>query len=110
MATMFFDAWNSTLPTFEAMFGENWIFNGVSYPAMAIDVQTSRTIVMKGGELEETSVTIFVRNEVFTSSGLTEDQTITVRGTDFTVLELHKEGDDCTTMICGPAQIDVWGK
>lgn len=110
MASEFFDAWNATLPAFEAMFGEEFIFNGTGYPAIAIDTQTSQTQTMKGGTIEQVAVTVYVRTEIFNSSGVGHDQTITIRGTDFAVLEIHKEGDECVTMVCGPTQIDVWGK
>lgn len=110
MATEFFDAWNATLLAFEAMFGESWKFNNVDYPAIAIDLQTNQTRVMKGGTYEETHVTVYVRTEIFTSSGVGQDQTVTIRGQDFAVLEIHKEGDECVMMICGPVQIDVWAK
>lgn len=110
MATEFFNAWNATLPAFEAIFGESWKFNNVDYPAIAIDVQTSQTQVMKGGSYDAVSVTIYVRTEIFDSSGIKQDEIVTVRGKDFAVLQLHKEGDECVTMICGPTQIDVWAK
>lgn len=110
MASEFLDAWNATLPAFESMFGETWNFNGTDYPAIAIYRQTSLTRVMKGGSIDEVSCTIYVRTDIFNSSGIAQDQTITVRGDYFAVLEIQLEGDECVTMVCGPAQVDVWAR
>lgn len=110
MATEFFDVWNATLPAFEAMFTEDWIYNGNTYPAISIDRGVKLTKVMKGGEFQDVSVTIYVRSDVFASSGVVQDATITARGQDFAILELQYEGDECVIMVCGPAQVDVWGK
>lgn len=110
MATEFFGAWNATLPAFEAMFGETWTFNGTDYPAIAIDKQSNMSRVMKGGSFEDVTTTIYIRTEIFTSSNVKQDDTITARGQDFAILEIQQEGDECMILICGSPQIDVWGK
>ena len=110
MVTDFFTAWNSTLPDFEAEFGEDWTFNGVAYPAIAVDKQVNMTRVMKGGTYEDVTVTVYIRTDIFNSSGVAQDQTVTIRGQDFAVLQIEQEGDECRILICGSPQIDVWGK
>ena len=106
----FFDNFNSALLEMEAEFGETWIYNGVSYPAIAIDHEADTTKVMKGGSYQDVNTTIYVRKSVFESSGVKQDYTITARGQDFSILAIEQEGDDCRTLICGSPQIDVWGK
>jgi hypothetical protein len=108
MATEFFDSFNAVLPEMEAAFTEDWIFNDVTYPAIAIDHEADSTRVMKGGVYQDVNTTIYVRKAVFDSSGVSQDDIITARGQDFTVLVIEQEGDDCRTLICGSPQIDVW--
>lgn len=106
----FFDTFNATLPDMEAEFGESWFFEGTEYPAIAIDHEADTTKVMRGGSFQDVTTTIYVRKSVFDSSGVEQDDTITARGQDFTVIAIEQEGDDCRTLICGSPQIDVWGK
>lgn len=106
----FFDTFNAVLPDMESEFGESWIFNGTTYPAIAIDHETDTTKVMKGGTFEDVTTTIYVRLAVFNSSGVKQDDIITARGQDFSVLAIEQEGDDCRTLICGSPQVDVWGR
>lgn len=94
----------------EAEFGESWFLNGVEWPAIAIDHETDSTKVMKGGSFQDVTTTIYVRLDVFTNSGVKQDDTITARGQDFSVLAIEQEGDDCRTLVCGSPQLDVWGK
>lgn len=106
----FFDTFNAVLPDMEDQFGESWIFNGVTYPAIAIDHESDTTKVMKGGSFQDVTTTIYVRLDVFTASGVSMDDTITARGQDFAILAIEQEGDDCRNLVCGSPQIDVWGK
>src|SRR6185436_20085103 len=108
MATEFFDAFNGALPSMEAAFTEDWIFKGVTYPAIAIDHESDSTRDMKGGVYQDVNTTIYVRKEVFDLSAVAQDDIITARGQDFTVLTIEQEGDDCRTLICSSPQIDVW--
>lgn len=106
----FFDSFNAALVDMEAVFTETWTFNSVDYPAIAIDHEADTTRVMKGGVYQDVNTTIYVRKAVFDSSGVKQDDMITARGQDFTVLAIEQEGDDCRTIICGSPQIDVWGR
>jgi len=106
----FFDTFNAALPDFEAVFGENWIRNGVTYPAIAIDHESQSDKTIKGGEFQDVTTTIYVRLAVFNSSGVETGDTVTARGQDFAVVTIEQEGDDCRVLVCGSPQIDVWGK
>lgn len=106
----FLDAFNATLPDFETMFGELWVFKGITYPAIAIDQDLNSTRVMKGGSYDEVKTTIYVRTEVFDASGIKQDDTLTARGQDFSILEIQGDGDQCVIVMCGSPQIDVWGR
>lgn len=110
MAGSFFASFNATLPDLEASFTEDWIFNGVTYPAIAINDLHDSTIMMKGGGYDESMVSLFVRLEIFIQSGVKEDDVITVRGKDMAVQTVESQGDACKELTCGPLQIDVWGK
>ena len=104
----FFDSFNSSLPEMESDFGENWVLNSGTFPAIAIDNLAVGSKVMLGGQLIDAHTMIFVRLDVFTGSGVKKGDIVTARGTDLTVLEIDSDGDDSRTLVCGPAQIDVW--
>jgi hypothetical protein len=108
MGSPFLDAFNAVLPDLEAQFTEDWIFKGVTYPAIAIDRESDSSRQMKGGELDISTVTLYVRLEVFIQAGCKEGDIITVRGKDFSVLTIDNDGDAAKEMVCGPVQIDVW--
>lgn len=107
-ANPFFDAFNAVLPDMEAQFTENWIFNGVTYPAIAVDVIEGFTETMKGGQIDTSGVKMWVRLSVFQSSGVQEDQTINVRGRDFLLYSISDSGDDSKEFDCRSPQIGVW--
>jgi hypothetical protein len=108
MAGYFFDSFNATLIDLEASFSEDWIRDGVTYPAIAINDLVGQTIMMKGGNFQKADVSIFVRDEVITQSGAAEGDIITARGQEFAILQITSQGDACKELTCGPAQIDVW--
>ena len=108
MAGEFFTSFNAVLPSMEAMFGEEWIHDGITYPAIAIDHETDSTKVMKGGSYQDVTTTIYVRKSVFLASGVKQDDNITARGQDFCVLQFDHDGDDSVTMLCASPQVDVW--
>jgi hypothetical protein len=110
MASPFLDSFNSALPDLEASFTEDWSFQGTTYPAIAIDHEVDSSKQMKGGEIDLGDVTIFVRMEVFLSAGLQEGDIVTARGRDFAVMAIDKDGDAAVALVCGSAQIDVWGR
>jgi hypothetical protein len=110
MAGTFFDSFNAALVDLEASFSEDWILKGVTYPAIAVNDLHDSTIRMTGGGLDESTVTVFVRDAVVQQSGVKEDDIIFVRGKELCVLSIESQGDACKELTCGPAQIDVWEK
>lgn len=104
----FFDSLNAALPEMESNFTEDWILNNSSYPAIAIDKLAVGSKVMRGGNLIDANTVIFIRLDIFNGSQVKKGNKITVRGTDLTVLEIDSDGDDSRSLICGPAQIDIW--
>jgi hypothetical protein len=107
-ANPFFDSFNAALPAMEAQFTENWIYNGNTYPAIAVDVIEGFTEQMKGGVIDTSGVKMWVRLEVFLASGVQEDQLINVRGRDFLLFSVSDAGDDAREFDCRSPQIDVW--
>ncbi len=110
MAGTFFDSFNAALVDLEASFSEDWIMNGVTYPSIAINELHDSTIQMKGGEYDESTVSIFVRDEIVLQSGVVEGSVLTARGKELLVHSIESQGDACKELTCGPAQIDVWEK
>jgi hypothetical protein len=110
MAGSFFDSFNTALVDLEASFSEDWILNGVTYPAIAINDLADMTIQMKGGGYDTSEVTIFVRLEIFTQSGVKEGDIVTARGKELAVHTIGSQGDACRELTCGPAQIDVFSR
>jgi hypothetical protein len=110
MAGAFFDSFNAALIDLEASFTEPWIYNGTTYPAIAINDLHDSTIRMTGGDYDESTVTIFVRLEIFNQSGVFEGSEISARGKNLLVHSIESQGDACKELTCGPAQIDVWEK
>lgn len=108
MSTEFFDAFNAALPDMEANFQEDWVFNGNTYPAIAIDHEVVSSKVMMGGKHIEATTQVFVREAVFISSGVQKGSTITARSQNYTILSIERDGDDSRTLILGSPQIDVW--
>jgi len=110
MAGYFFDSFNATLPDLEASFSEDWIFKGVTYPAIAVNDLHDATIRMTGGEFDESTVAIYVRDAIIQQSGVKEGSVLTARGEELLVHSIESQGDACKELTCGPAQIDVWGR
>lgn len=110
MAGSFFDSFNAALPDLEASFSEDWSFRGVTYPSIAINDLHDETQRMTGGDYDMSTVTIFVRLEVFQQSGVLEGSVIRARDKDMLVHSIESQGDACKELTCGPAQIDVWEK
>lgn len=104
----FFDAFNGAIPELEASFGEKWTFNGATFPAIAIDKLTVADKAARGGKFVDATTQIFVREKVFTSSGVMKGELISARGQEFSVIEVDQEGDASRILICGPPGIDVW--
>jgi hypothetical protein len=92
----------------EANFQEYWTFNGNTYPAIAIDHEVVSSKVMMGGQYIEASTQVFVREEVFVSSGVQKGNTITARSQNFTVLSTEQEGDASRILVLGSPQLDIW--
>jgi hypothetical protein len=110
MAGSFFDSFNAALPALEASFSEDWSVNGATYPAIAINDLHDSTIQMKGGQYDESTISIFVRLEVFNQSGVKEGDVVMARGKEFAVHSIESQGDASRELTCAPAQIDVWEK
>ena len=108
MGSPFLDAFNAVLPDLETQFTEDWSYNGVTYPAIAIDREVDSSRQMRGGELDASTITIYIRLEVFQQSGVKEGATVTARGKDFSILSVDNDGDAAKELVCGPVQIDVW--
>jgi len=108
VAGLFFDSFNAVLPDFEASFGEPWSFKGATYPAIAISRLVDSSKEMKGGTLDVSTVSIYVRLSVFNQAGCDEGDIVSARGKDFIILSVDSEGDDSRELVCGPYQIDVW--
>jgi hypothetical protein len=108
MGSPFLDSFNAALPDLEAQFTEDWIFKGVTYPAIAIDREVDASRQMKGGEFDESTISIYVRLAVFLQAGCNEGDIVSARGKDFAILSIDNDGDDSRELVCGPAQIDVW--
>jgi len=108
VAGLFFDAFNSVLPDLEISFGEPWSFKGATYPAIAIDRSVDSSKEMKGGNLDVSTTSIYVRLSVFNQAGCKEGDIVSCRGKDFAILSIDSEGDDSRELVCGPYQIDVW--
>lgn len=108
MAGYALDEFNQVLPDMEAAFTEDWTFGSSTFPAISIDRSKDGHKVMSGGELQDTSTEIFIREDVFQSSGVQKGSIIGARGMRLSVLEVAQDGDASRTLICGPAQIDVW--
>jgi hypothetical protein len=108
VASPFLDAFNAVLPDMEAQFTEDWIFNGVTYPAIAIDHEVDSSKQMKGGELDQSTITIHIRLEVFQQAGCKEGSTVTARGKDFAIISVDNDGEAAKELVCGPVQLDVW--
>ena len=104
----FFDSFNGSLPEMESEFGEDWVLNGSTFPAIAIDKLSVGSKVMHGGQLVDANVAIFVRFDIFNGSGVKKGDVVTAREQDVIVLQVESDGDDSRTLICGPS-IDVWG-
>lgn len=104
----FFDSFNGALPDMESNFSEKWTYNGSTFPAIAIDKLTVADKAARGGKFIEATTQIFVREKVFTASGVSKSAIISARGQDFSIIEIDQEGDASRTLICGPAGIDVW--
>lgn len=92
----------------EASFGEDWVFKGVTYPAIAIDREVDSSREMKGGNYDMSTTSIYIRMEIFLEAGCREGDVVSARGKDFAILSLDSEGDGAMELVCGPAQIDVW--
>ncbi len=99
---------NSVLPEMASAFTEDWILGDVTWPAIAIEKLTVGSKVMKGGQLIDANTVIFVSQDVFTSSGVQKGNIVTARGIELAVLEIDQDGDDSRSLVCGPAQIDVF--
>jgi hypothetical protein len=110
MAGSFFESFNAGLVDLEASFSEDWILNGVTYPAIAINDLEASTIMMKGGQYVQVSVSIFVRDEIFQQSGAKEGDVVIVRGNEMCIFTVTSQGDACKELTCGPAQIDVFSR
>jgi hypothetical protein len=110
MAGSFFDSFNAALVDLESSFSEDWTFEGGAYPAIAINDLSDSTVRMTGGDFSESTVTLFVRDEIVQQSGVFEGAEITARGKSFTVHSIESQGDACKELTCGPSQIDVWGR
>ncbi len=108
MAGSFFESFNAALVDLEASFSEDWILKGAAYPAIAINDLHDGTIRMTGGQFDESTVTIFVRDSIIQQSGVLEGDIITARGKQLLVHSIESQGDACKELTCGPAQIDVW--
>lgn len=108
MGSPFLDSFNAALPDMEAQFTEDFIFKGVTYPAIAIDRESDSSRQMKGGELDISTVSLYVRLEVFEEAGCKEGDVVNMRGKDFAILSIESDGDDSRELTCGPVQIDVW--
>lgn len=109
MAGYALDSFNRVLPKMEAAFTEDWTFGSSTFPAIAIERSVSGSKVMSGGQLKDVHIEIFIREDVFQSSGVKKGSIISARGLQFAVLEIDQEGDASRTLMCGPAQLDVWG-
>jgi len=110
MASPFLAAFNAALPDLEASFTEDWVFKGVTYPAIAIDHESDTSKQMKGGEYEDVTTIIHVRLAVFLQSKVSSGDIVTSRGQDFAVVTIEQDGDDARAIVCGSPQIDVWAK
>jgi hypothetical protein len=108
MPGSFFDPWNSTLPDFEASFGESWLLNGSEWPAIAIEAMEAGTSIIKGGQLLDAHTRIIIREDVYQASGVKYGSYINVRGTDMSVLTIDNDGDQARTLICGPKGVSIW--
>lgn len=106
--TAFFDEFNTALPEFEANFKEYWTFNGNVFPAIAIDHEAVSSKVMMGGQYIDATTQVFVREDVFISSGVKKGNTISARSQNYTVLSIDRDGDDSRTLILGSPQLDIW--
>lgn len=99
----FFDEFNAVIPDMEAEFGENWSYNGSTFPAIAIeDLKLSRIVGAPGGPLAQATVSLQVRQAVFDSSGIDRGKIINVRGTDVRIMATANDGDAAVSVICGP--------
>lgn len=108
MPGSFFDAWNSTLLTFESSFTEDWTLNNIVWPAIAIEDLGEEHHIIKGGTILDARVRIHVRDDVFYGSGVQIGNFISARGLEMTVLQIHSEGDASKTLTCAAKGIDVW--
>lgn len=108
MPSPFLESFNVVLPDMEAQFTEEWIFKGVTYPAIAIDRESDSSKQMKGGEFDVSTISIYVRLEIFEQAGCKEGDTVNARNKDFSILSIESDGDAAVELTCGPVQIDVW--
>jgi hypothetical protein len=108
----FFQAFNSSLPDFEKVFGEEWILVKGSNPGLyqAIFIETlsiSSPKRMKGGKFVDCNTSLDIATCVFNESGVKRDDIIKVGHQQLRVMEMEFDGIDDVTLICGPAQVDV---
>jgi hypothetical protein len=108
MPGSFFDAWNPTLQDLENSFEEDWVLNGATWPAIAIEALESGTAIIKGGQLLDARTRIMIREDVYQASGVKFGSYIQARGVDMSVLSIDSDGDASRTLICGPKGVGVW--
>ena len=103
----FFKAFNQSLVTAQRVMGEEWTFNGTTWPAIAIEPITATERASLGGRFADVNTTIIVALSVFTTSGVGKGKVVTARGVRLRVAEIDNEGDAARTLICGPEGIEV---
>lgn len=103
----FFDSFNQSLVTAQAVMGEDWILDGKPYKAIAIDALTAEERATMGGRFKDVNTSVTVALEIFTSSGVKQGSVITVRGEALRVANVQNEGDAARTLICGPVGVDM---
>jgi len=110
----FFDSFNNALPEFGNNFGEQWILvtgvNAGEYSALCIEPLNLSSKNMLGGLYADASTTIDISTSVYMKSGVKKGSIVSCRGQQLAVMELQFDAIDDVTLICGPSQLDVWGR
>lgn len=110
MSNPFFKAFNQSLKTAGKVMGEEWIFAGTTYPAIAIDSLERGTNVMKGGRLLDVHVSITISAALFASTGVQEGSKVQARGERLRVVSVTNDGDAARELVCGPEGFTTPGR
>jgi hypothetical protein len=100
-------AFNPSLDAAEAVMGEPFSIGEVQCFAVSIEGLDYTRTVMLGGQFIDASTSMVVRKSQITGASIGKGSILTVRGQQVRVISTVDDGDDCMTLLCGPAGIKL---